>query len=559
MNTNKENSPQVENPEGGKFVEEDGQGTLFEKPPQEEISKAIEKRDLLRKTAWQFVLISGSTTWLISYLKDLKKRKPQDWTEEGERELERALLIQKEDIKSLEWGIQLWKDQKLEDLADNAPLEKTLELLKGVSWEDLKKYHEQTRIIAEKLSLLIKFVEDISPDLEDPQAEEKQTAQRFVDEFYRATKNPATTGATYISKDAVYSEFSSMGDLMEIGSEKDKQIIADLQKKGKLLFGSMEGLSGGTAFFKSVSIALAKILNKQSNYYNQTDGQRDRLGGRLLSGVPMGKIREMFGESAKLEELEKLETPKKTPKVNGEDRHYPYIILSYEELAKELSKTGKISGGKDIEFIRLYINGGYREYETDPKTGNRIPVKSSYVPGIASKKYPISNGKGGFIFVPFVVNEFEIVDTSRKDPEVGCLLRLSPQYAKTLRGYTALRGDTIQLIGGGRQKDITMDIIFFLVFSRNVTPVLRKSKASILSKYEDRPTYRDPKTGKRRVSKLEAHFKEAIQKSIEAKILQEYREERSPGGEIISVFVYNPDYLKGEEIETPEEQTGENI
>ena len=102
-----------------------------------------------------------------------------------------------------------------------------------------------------------------------------------------------------------------------------------------------------------------------------------------------------------------------------------------------------------------------------------------------------------------------------------------------------------------------MDLLSYLAHSRNTTPVLRKLKSDILSRYENRGNYRDPKTGKRRVSKLEAHFKEAIQKSIEAKILQEYKEEITSGGEIICVFTYNPDYLKGEEVLSPDEQTGE--
>lgn len=365
-----------------------------------------------------------------------------------------------------------------------------------------------------------------------------------------------------ISKDLVTSEFTSGGDILEIGTEEEKRKIRELQSRGKLLFGTMEGLSGGSAFFKSVSIALAKILNKQSQYYNP-DGKGDRRGDHRLSGVPRDRIREVFGESAKLEKS--LNSP--TTGINGEGRDFPFILLSYEELAKEVSKTGKISGGKDIEFIRLYINGGYREFTTDPKTGNKIPVKSSYVPGITSKKYPVSNGRGGFLYIPFVVNEGEIVDTTRKDPEVGCILRLSPQYSKTIRGYTALRSDTIQLIGGGRQKEITMDLISYLAHSRNTTPELRKLKSDILSKYKDRPTYKvilkDPETGeridtgKRRLSKLEEHFREAVQKCIDAKILKGYREEKNSGGEIVSVFIYNPDYLKGEDILSPDEQTGE--
>jgi len=56
---------------------------------------------------------------------------------------------------------------------------------------------------------------------------------------------------------------------------------------------------------------------------------------------------------------------------------------------------------------------------------------------------------------------------------------------------------------------------------------------------------------------LATHFEEAIRKSIDAMILKEYREEKNSGGEIISVFVYNPDYLKGEDISSQETQTGE--
>lgn len=384
----------------------------------------------------------------------------------------------------------------------------------------------------------------------------EDNSPRFALGELRKLASLPSLGQINISKDLVASEYSSGGDVLDLGTEDDKKAIADLQRKGKLLFGSLEGLSGGTAYFKTVSIALAKILNEQSKYYHPEEEKGDRKGGHLLSGVPKETIkiiREEFGETAKIENF------KAPVKLKGEERDFPYILLSYEKLAKELSKTGKISGGKDIEFVRLYINGGYREFTTDPKTGEKKPVKSSYTPGLVSKKYPISNGKGGFIFIPFVVNEGEIVDSTKKDPEIGCVLRLSPQYSKTLQGYTALRGDTIQLIGGGgKQKEITMDILSFLAQSRNTSPELRKMKKDILSKYEERPTYKDPKTGRRRPGKLEAHFKEAIQKAIDAKILLQgtdkkgnplgYREEKNTGGEIISVFVFNPDYLKGEEI-----------
>ena len=391
----------------------------------------------------------------------------------------------------------------------------------------------------------------------------EDNSPRFALGELRKLASLPSLGQINISKDLVSSEYSSVGDILDLGTEGEKKTIQELQKKGKLLFGTLEGLSGGTAYFKTVSIALAKILNEQSKYYHPEEDKGDRKGGHLLSGVPKETIkiiREEFGETAKIENF------KAPVKLKGEERDFPYILLSYEKLARELNKDGKITGGKDIEFVRLYINGGYREFTTDPKTGEKKPVKSSYTPGLVSKKYPISNGKGGFFFIPFVVNEGEIVDSTKKDPEIGCVLRLSPQYSKTLQGYTALRGDTIQLIGGGKQKEITMDLLSFLAQSRNTSPTLRKMKKDILSKYEDRPTYKDPKTGRRRPGKLEDHFKEAVQKCINAKILlpgtdsqghlKGYREEKNSGGEIVSVFVFNPDYLKGEDI-LPDEQKGE--
>lgn len=449
-------------------------------------------------------------------------------------------------------------------------IERTIDIILSSLYRHLRSYNKEVSLEEAKQRVRnIRMLQDTLRDLEteigtdfkverDPVTgkwrylefkSDSSSNLRPLEELRKLSSLPSL-GQVNMSKDLVSSQFETQGDILEIGTEADKKKIRELQNKGKLLFGTLEGLSGGTAYFKSVSIALAKILNEQSLYFHP-DRSKDKKGGLLQSGVPKERIKEIFGDSAK------LEAGNKVPVIRGEERSFPYIFLSYERLAKELSKTGKISGGKDIEFVRLYINGGYREFTTDPKTGLRTPVKSSYVPGLTSKKYPVSDGQGHFLFIPFLVNEGEIVDTTKTDPEVGCLLRLSPQFSKNLQGYTALRGDTIQLIGGGRQKDITMDIISFLVFSRNTSPVIRKRKSEILSKYENRGNYYDPKTGKRRVSKLEAHFKEAIQKAISAKILQGYREERNSGGEVVSVFEYNPDYLKGENMSSPETQTGE--
>ena len=412
---------------------------------------------------------------------------------------------------------------------------------------------EDYNILRDTIRRILSFLEEKERDyrvITDPETGERKlmefksqspSVSPALEELRKLSSLPSLEKIS-ISKDLVTSEFTPGGDILEIGTEEEKRKIRELQSRGKLLFGTMEGLSGGSAFFKSVSIALAKILNKQSQYYNP-DGKGDRRGDHRLSGVPRDRIREVFGESAKLEKS--LNSP--TTGINGEGRDFPFILLSYEELAKEVSKTGKISGGKDIEFIRLYINGGYREFTTDPKTGNKVPVKSSYVPGITSKKYPVSNGRGGFLYIPFVVNEGEIVDTSRSNPEVGCLLRLSPQFSKTLRGYTALRGDTIQLIGGGRQKDITMNLLDLLLYVRGTErgeeSLWRKDKESLLAQIATSKRYT------RQKAEMERDFQEAVQKIKDSLLILDYREERSPSG-LVSVFKFNPNYSKKDREET---------
>ena len=561
------------------FVEEDGQYSLFEIPPrrEEEISPALyihldgdpesfpKREDLLRE------IVEYYSVWLtdkegVPHLGETEEESEQIYSRLREIrdswiEAEKDYLspdLTEERKKEIVISVSEWYGNLILLHAYNTPKE-------GESGDIQENKFPPYRIVIDPETMKAKAVKDkvylwgdkyLVPGegilkilKERPSTPEEL---RRLSELRKLSSLPAL-GQVNISKDLVSSQFTSQGDILELGTEAERKKILGYQKKGKLLFGSLEGLSGGTAYFKSVSIALAKILNEQSLYFNP-DRHKDKKGGLLQSGIPREYIRNIFGDSAK------LEAGDKTPTIQGEVRSFPYILLSYERLAKELSKTGRISGGKDIEFIRLYINGGYKEFTTDPKTGNRVPVKSSYVPGLTSKKYPVSDGRGHFIFIPFLVNEGEIVDTTKKDPEVGCLLRLSPQFSKTLRGYTALRGDTIQLIGGaGRQRDITMDILSFLAFSRGTIPVLKKRKKEILSKYENKPTYSG------RPGKLEAHFQEAIEKAISAKILLPgtdpdgvplgYREEISTGGDKLCVFHFNPDYLKGEEI-LPETQSG---
>ena len=377
----------------------------------------------------------------------------------------------------------------------------------------------------------------------------ESTALRELKKLLKAPKPRAIV----IQRDIVKSQIESVGDILEIGSNEDKKLIEKLQSEGKLLFGTMEGLSEGNAYFKSFSIALAKILNEQVKYYQTEKDWR---------GVPEELITQIWGESAEIEKESGDCVPVAKPKeridhltIQGEDRPFPYVLISYRRLAEYMSKTGKVSGGEDIEGIKRYINGGYTEFKEDPKTGKKKPVKSSYVPGLVSRKYPVSTGGNIIYFLPLIVNEGEIVDYTKKDPEVGCILRLSPQYSKGVKlNYVSFRSDTIQLIGGGKQRDITMDLLTFLVNTRGIkdstngNSLLKINKNEILARYKDKPTYSG------RPGKLEKHYKEAVRKAIDAKVLLPgedksgrlygYREEKNTRGEVFSIFVFNPDYLK---------------
>ena len=99
-----------------------------------------------------------------------------------------------------------------------------------------------------------------------------------------------------------------------------------------------------------------------------------------------------------------------------------------------------------------------------------------------------------------------------------------------------------------------MDLLTFLVNARGIkdstngNSLLKINKNEILARYKDKPTYSG------RPGKLEKHYKEAVRKAIDAKVLLPgedksgrlygYREEKNTRGEVFSIFVFNPDYLK---------------
>jgi len=422
----------------------------------------------------------------------------------------------------------------------------------SISLEEAKDKYNNTKDLDFALSDLLAEKEkyykilDIDGERKIIEFKSEPKPSSALEEIQRITRDKhSQSGQVRVPKDLWESQLrnKTSGDVLTtLPDGETKRQIQTLQQKGKLLAGTLEGLSGGTAYLKVFTIALAKTLNEQSRYY-KTDGD--------WSGVPKDLISDFVGDQVTIH--------REPVKIKGEDRHYPYILISYEDIAKKTSKTGKISGGKDAEFVRNYING-YREKITDEKTGR---TKEVFVPGIKDKQYIIDLGDNNLGGVPFLVNEMTIY-TKDTGKEVGCICKLSPQFSKTIRGYSGLRSDTIQLLGGGKQKDITMDLIDTLVFNRGVHQRGRPEgefairKTQLLEKYRETPNY------KGRPGKLEKDFREALQKAINAKLLlsgesktgglRGYREEKNPGGETLSIFVYNPDYLKGEDIPLVDEQ-----
>lgn len=341
-------------------------------------------------------------------------------------------------------------------------------------------------------------------------------------------------GQVRIPKDFMQIQAYSKGDTLNfVRDPETRSTIERLQSQGKLLAGTLEGLSGGEAYLKSFIIALAQTLNEQSKYYKTQD---------KLSGVPRNLIPEIFGEDAKIKEADSISLPVEVKKDGGteilnEARTFPYIIVSYEDLAGKLRGEGKQRGGKDALQIREYIESlEGKQYLIEGKKVNGRP----YVYGIK-----------------LLSKDLVIYRKDKRSPggelkEVGCLLRLSSQFSDTIRGYTGLRADTISKIGGGKQKPITMSLLDLLLYVRGTDRdgVWKKSKEDLLSQIATSVRYKThPKDRER-------DFLEAVEKVKRCGLILYYKEEKSPGGETLSVFTFNPHYSKGEEG-TPDVQTGD--
>ena len=391
-------------------------------------------------------------------------------------------------------------------------ISKSLEFLKKLDDVQIKEIiqdlhsengKDELKIRIEYISKIHKLFDDMISAIEKGDTEPPSSA---ISELKKIAKSKKSS-QIQVSKDIWKAQINSVGDtLAYVEDESQKNHIRDLQKRGKLLAGTLEGLSGGSAQLKVFTIALARTLNEQSKYYKTEED---------WSGVPKNLIPAIMGEDVEIE--------KKDPVIGKEKRPYPYILVSYEDMAKKMSKTGKIAGGKYTEYIKDYIEE------------------------LSGKEYLLDSGNQ-IVGIRFL-NKLMTIYTKDRGTEIGCLLQLSPQFSKSMGGYTGLRSDTIQLLGGGKQKDITMDLFDLLIYYRGIPGgVYRVSKKELLSRYESKPTYMSGKAIRR--TKLKNDFQTAIEKIKDAKVITEYKEERIPGGEVVSVFYFTKEeYLVGDEIE----------
>lgn len=328
-----------------------------------------------------------------------------------------------------------------------------------------------------------------------------------------------------IPRDLMETLSHSKGDTLKyIEDPEILNNIRERQTEGKLLAGTLEGLSQNTAYFKALTIALGQTLAEQSRLYN-TEGS--------LTGV-REIVEERFGSEVKVEEVRPLIIKKKGGGVDIENRRPPYIFVFYEDLASKMRGGRKPRGGEiDPEGKNKPSRGG-----KDAK------IIREYLEELSHKQYLLDCGKdkrGRQILtgVPFLI---KVRSFYLDYKEVGCLVCLSPQYSATARGYVSLRPDIIQKLGGPHQKDITMALLDFLATAKGIEKggkTLRKRKSELLDLIATGKNY------KGRPGLREADFQEAVQKIMNTDLISRYTEEEGGTGEIMSVFYFNPNYTKG--------------
>lgn len=487
-------------------------------------SPVFERENLLKQAREGVEVISQSFHFLKEELVFLMGRSSPVLSRQASRKMEELSSLYSQSLPRINSAIGVL--HKWEESLDK----------EDIPLDRLRELNSTLRDIADTLVGTLSEIQRNYEIREDPKTGERilvefkgerqipQTSSENALEELRKISNSPHPEKIQIPKDLMETQIHSVGDTLQyIKDPRTRDHIRTLQEKGKLLAGTLEGLSGGGAYLKSFTIALAQTLNEQSKYYKTEED---------LSGVPKDLIPDIFGDGVEVQRKDPS-LPVKVRKDGGidlqkESRKFPYILVSYEDLASKMRGEGKKRGGKDAEYIQDYISD------------------------LSGKQYLLANGNGAIVGVPFLVKELTIYK-EKDGKEVGCLLRLSPQFSKSVRKYTLLRADTIQRIGGGRQKDITMNLLDLLLYVRGTErgeeAVWRKDKESLLAQIATSKRYIKHK------GEMERDFQEAVQKAKDALLILEYREYKTYSG-VVSEFHFNPNYSKRdrEETDTPEVQ-----
>lgn len=492
-------------------------------------SPVFERENLLKQAREGVEVISQSFQFLKEELVFLMGRSSPVLSRQASRKMEELSSLYSQSLPRINSAIGVL--HKWEESLDK----------EDIPLDRLRELNSTLRDIADTLVGTLSEIQRNYEIREDP-----KTGERILVEFKGERQTPTQPESTNaleelkkisnsphpdkirIPKDLMETQVHSVGDTLQyIKDQKTREEIQRLQDKGQLLAGTLEGLSGGGAYLKSFTIALSQTLNEQSKYYKTEED---------LSGVPKDLIPDIFGDGVEVQRKDNPSLPVKVRKDGGidlqkESRKFPYILVSYEDLARKMKGEGKTPGGTDISYIRDYISD------------------------LSGKQYLLSNGidhRTGqvlIIGVPFLVKELTIYKgkEGKGIKEVGCLLRLSPQFSKSVRKYTLLRADTIQRIGGGRQRDITMNLLDLLLYVRGTErgeeAVWRKNKEDLLSQIATSKRYIKHK-GER-----ERDFQEAVQKVKDSLLILDYREYSTYSG-VVSEFKFNPNYSKKDTEET---------
>ena len=269
--------------------------------------------------------------------------------------------------------------------------------------------------------------------------------------------------------------------------EKERENIIKLQERGKLLGATTAGLSGGGARFKKFKLMICKTLADQSRGNAR----------RQLTGIPEEEIKEIessfsvpapvfWGKGGKRKEMP-----------------YPVILLKYDDAIKTMEGRESSSiGGKDRQEFREYFNEIKEKHYLRDVGGYYAGVK------LFPLTYPLYSKLSG--------------------EEIGCIAILSPDFTLSLQTFAKADANILVKLRG-KQKDITMNLLEFLLYNQCSEKICRVPKRDVIRSIRSKEYKKNPQ-------RLEEDYKEAVKKMIEAGVISKYEETGEP--EIIAVFSY---------------------